>query len=169
MSDPLPHRIAVLCYLFDVDGHLLLLHRSQKPNAGMYSPIGGKLDIAGGEGPHACAMREIREETGIELGQDDLRLMGIVSERAYEGEAHWLIFLFEVPEPIAHGALKWSEFSEGRLEWKRTADVDGLPIPTTDREVMWPLVQAHRGGFFTVHIDWSDAGITWKVLESIKP
>lgn len=165
----LPHRIAVLCYLYDDDGRVLLLHRKQQPNIGMYSPVGGKLHFATGEGPHACALREIKEETGLTVEPEALHLAGIVSERAYEGEAHWLMFLFEVIRPIAPDALKWTHFNEGVLEWKRIDEVPALPIPRTDREVMWPLVQSHRGGFFTVHIDWSDDGITWTVHESMKP
>ena len=164
----LPYKIAVLCYIYDKDGHVLLLHRTQNPNRGMYSPVGGKLDVATGEGPHECALREIAEETGVKVDSDDLRLMGIVSERAYEGEGHWLIFLFEVTRPLAREALQWTEFSEGTLEWKRIDEVSDLPIPRTDREVMWPLVQSHHGGFFTVHIDWSEADISWKVHESVK-
>ena len=90
----------------------------------MYSPIGGKLDVATGEGPHDCAIREIREETGISVEPEALRLTGIVSERAYQGEAHWLIFLFEVIGPIARDACQWERFEEGTLEWK--------PIETLD-------------------------------------
>ncbi len=164
----LPHRIAVLCYLYDDDGHLLLLHRKQPPNAGMYSPVGGKLDVTSGEGPHGCAIREIREETGLTLDADGLRLIGVVSERAYEHEAHWLIFLFEAVRPVARDDVKWTHFSEGRLEWKRIEEVATLPIPLTDRQVMWPQVQAHRGGFFVVHIDWSGQGIRWSLHESVK-
>ncbi len=162
----LPYKIAVLCYLYGEDGRLLLLHRRQNPNAGMYSPVGGKLDTASGEGPHACALREVREETGIALRPGDLRLFGIVSERGYEGEAHWLIFLFEALRPVPRDAVKWSEFKEGVLEWTPVEQVADLPIPRTDREVMWPLVQSHRGGFFTVHIEWSREGIAWTLNES---
>ena len=167
-DQPLPMKIAVLCYLYDHDGHVLLLHRRQEPNIGMYSPVGGKLDIAAGEGPHQCAVREIREETGIELSLDDLRMTGIVSERAYEGCAHWLIFLFEVMCPVRQDALAWTDFSEGRLEWKRIDEVPHLAIPQTDREVMWPLVQAHRGGFFVVQIDCSVEPMQWTVCQSVK-
>jgi 8-oxo-dGTP diphosphatase len=165
----LPYRIAVLCYLYDGDGHVLLVHRKQNPNIGMYSPVGGKLDIASGEGPHGCAIRELKEETGIELAADQLRLLGVVSERAYEDQGHWLIFLFEATVPIRREKLKWVEFKEGRLEWKRVDEVPSLPIPRTDREVMWPQVRAHLGGFFAVHIDWTKEGITWTLYESIKP
>jgi 8-oxo-dGTP diphosphatase len=164
----LPYRVAVLCYLYDEEGRVLLLHRSQAPNRGMYSPVGGKVDWARGEGPHDCARREIREETGISLEPGDLRLVGIVSERAYQGEAHWLIFLFEAIGPVPRTSLAWVEFKEGTLEWVAPEAVPGLPIPRTDRDVMWPLVQAHRGGFFAVHIDWAPEGITWTVHESWK-
>lgn len=169
MADVLPYKIAVLCYLYDGDGHVLLLHRRKNPNAGMYSPVGGKLDVASGEGPHQCAVREIGEETGIPLHEQDLRLVGIVSERAYQHESHWLIFLFEVTRPLDRKDVAWAEFEEGVLEWKSPAEVPDLPIPRTDREVMWPLVQSHRGGFFTVHIDWNGSDdIAWKVHESRK-
>ncbi len=167
-DQPLPMKIAVLCYLYDHDGHVLLLHRRQEPNIGMYSPVGGKLDIAAGEGPHQCAVREIREETGIELSLDDVRMTGIVSERAYEGRSHWLIFLFEVMRPVRPDALAWTDFSEGRLEWKRIDEVPQLAIPDTDREVMWPLVQSHRGGFFVVQIDCSVEPMQWTVCQSVK-
>lgn len=32
----LPYRIAVLCYLYDERGRVLLLHRRKSPNAGLY-------------------------------------------------------------------------------------------------------------------------------------
>ena len=68
-NSSLPYKIAVLCYIYDKDGHVLLLHRTQNPNRGMYSPVGGKLDTATGEGPHECALREIAEETGGQGGR----------------------------------------------------------------------------------------------------
>ncbi len=168
--DPaLPYKIAVLCYLYDDAGRVLLLKRKQSPNLGMYSPIGGKLEITKGEGPHDCAIREIKEETGLKISPDDVRMTGIVSESAYERQTHWLIFLFEVTKPIDPATLKWMDFSEGTLEFVPLEDVEALEIPRTDREIMWPLVQSHRGGFFVVHIDWAqDNEITWVVHESVK-
>ena len=164
----LPYRLAVLCYLYDGDGCVLMLHRAQNPNLGMYSPIGGKVEVARGEAPHDAAAREIMEEVGLEIAAADLHLTGIVSEKAYEGEHHWLIFLFEVMRPVERGEIATMQFKEGDLEWVKIEDVEGLDIPMTDRKVMWPLVRDHRGGFFMVHIDCSASPMQWEVRESHK-
>jgi 8-oxo-dGTP diphosphatase len=161
----LPYKIAVLCYLYDEDGRLLLLHRLKSPNAGMYSPIGGKLDVTAGESPHDCALREIHEEAGLTLDSADARLTGIVSETAYEGETHWLIFLFEIMRPIRHEEIPNMTFDEGTMEWIALEDIADLKIPETDRTIIGPLVRQHRGGFFMVHIDCSVDPMTWTVQE----
>ncbi|MHC4909279.1 MAG: NUDIX hydrolase [Planctomycetota bacterium] len=170
MTPPnLPHRIAVLCYLHDENGRLLLLHRTKDPNCGMYSPIGGKLEVTWGESPHQCAVREIAEEAGITVATEDLHLTGIVAETAYEGRTHWLIFVFEVMRPIREGEIVEMTIDEGTLEWVAPADVPAKPIPLTDREIMWPLFRDHRGGFFVVHIDCTEGDdITWTIEQSTR-
>ena len=95
-----PDRGAWLGYLYAHDRRLLRLDRAKAPNAGLHSPIGGKVEISLGESPHECARREAIEESGVVLADRDLRLTGIVNERAYQGEKHWLIFLFEATRPI---------------------------------------------------------------------
>ncbi len=161
----LPYRIAVLCYLYDHDGRLLLLHRNKAPNAGQYSPIGGKLEAAIGESPHACAVREIEEESGVSLDQREVRLSGMLAETAYEGNTHWLIFLYEVTRPIDPNEIPTMTIDEGTLEWIPVDDVPGLDIPATDRDVIWPLVRQHRNGFFAVHIDCRTQPFTWSIQE----
>ena len=49
--------------------------------------------MATGESPFECAVRETREETGLEVATDDLHLFSIIAEKAYEGQSHWLMFL----------------------------------------------------------------------------
>jgi len=158
----LPYKIAVLCYLFDEQGRVLLLHRVKPPNQHLYSPIGGKLEQAIGESPTACAVREIHEEAGLDVRPADLHLTGIVSETAYLGQTHWLMFLYELKTPvkIAPDAM---HFDEGRLEWHEPDAIHGLPIPQTDRGVIWPQFWQHRGGFFAVHIDCSTTPPRWRM------
>lgn len=156
----LPYRIAVLCYLFDAEGRILLLHRRKPPNQDLYSPIGGKLETGIGESPTACAIREIKEEVGLTVTAGDLHLTGIVSEQGYENECHWLMFLYELTRPVT---ITPTEFDEGRLEWHRVEALDRLPIPQTDREVIWPLFVQHRRRFFMVHITCLGQKMTWQL------
>lgn len=160
MSDPpLPYKIAVLCYLFDARGRVLLLHRKKQPNLDLYSPIGGKLEQAIGESPTACAVREVKEETGLTIHPRDLHLTGIVSETGYEASCHWLMFLYEVTQPVS---VKPGEMNEGILAWHEASEIPSLSIPQTDREVIWPLFWRYRSHFFAAHID-CRAGLRWRI------
>lgn len=165
---PLPYRIAALCFLFDEQGRTLLLHRAKPPNLDLYSPIGGKLEQATGESPTMCAKREIQEEAGLDIALEDLHLTGVVSERAFEGKGHWLMFLFEVTRPVSL-APEAMVFDEGRLEWHDPSTIDQLPLPDSDREVIWPLFWQHRGGFFAAHLDCGGETLDWRLEQSILP
>jgi 8-oxo-dGTP diphosphatase len=92
----------------------------------------------------------------------------VVSERAYEGQTHWLLFLFEVTRSIGPEEIAAYEMNEGNLEWVSPVDVEKLAIPETDRRFMWPNVREHRGGFFMVHIDCTVQPMKWQVVESVK-
>lgn len=163
MAEALPYQIAVLCYLFDAEGRLLLLHRRKPPNRDLYSPIGGKLEQAEGESPTSCAVREIREEVGLDVSPEELHLTGIVSEAGFDDRMHWLMFLYELTRPLAPGAIASAEFDEGRLEWHEPAAVPGLAIPATDREIIWPLFWRYRGRFFMAHIDCYGGRLRWRL------
>ncbi len=164
MTEILPHRIAVLCYLFNDAGQLLLLHRRKPPNQDLYSPIGGKLDQPSGESPTSCALREIHEESGLDLEVADLHLTGLVSEAGYAGEAHWLMFLYEVTRPVE---IQRAEIAEGRLEWHDASAIADLELPPTDRHVIWPCFWRYRGRFFAVHIDCGDSSIKWRLEQPV--
>ena len=164
----LPYKIAVLCYLYDDQDQLLLLHRAKAPNKGRYSPIGGKLEAAIGESPHACAIREIEEEAGVFIKSNEIRLSGMLAEKAYfkdDSKTHWLRFLFEVKRPILHEEIQNMVFEEGTLEWVHVDDVEHKNIPDTDKKIIWNLVKQHRGGFFAVDIDCSKEPFTWEIKE----
>jgi 8-oxo-dGTP diphosphatase len=172
-APPLPYRIACLCDLRDAEGRVLLLHRIKAPNKDLYSPIGGKLDMAIGESPTRCAQREILEEAGIEVPVERLHLSGMISEAGFEGTGHWLLFYFRVLGPVE---VEAGPMREGRLEWHRPEDVAGLNLPETDRRIIWPLVREHRPrregevpGFFAVHVDCTGPELRWCVEQSLPP
>lgn len=145
-----PYRIAVLCYLYDSQGRLLLLHRRKSPNRDLYSPIGGKLEQAIGESPTACAQREVKEETGLDLPIERFKLVGMISESEFEGREHWLMFMYDVTGSVE---LPERTFDEGKLEWHDPRMLDKLAIPDTDRQAIWPLYWRYRHRFFAAHID----------------
>src|SRR5579883_3035352 len=96
----LPYKISTLLYCFNERDEVLLMERQQEPNLGFWSPCGGKLDTEAGESPYACACREAAEEMQLSITPADLHLTGIVSEAGYLGQAHWLMFLFEIKRPL---------------------------------------------------------------------
>jgi 8-oxo-dGTP diphosphatase len=160
----LPYKIATLLYAFNDHGDVLLLERAQEPNRGLWSPCGGKLRIESGESPHACACREAAEELGLKLAPGDLHLTGLASEHGYQGQAHWLMFLFEIKRRL--NSLP-PPHREGRFAFFSRAELDSLSIPQTDREQLWPLFWEHRGGFFAAHCHCSANGQNvWTLEES---
>ena len=54
---PLPFKISVLVFVRNTEGKLLLIRRNKSPNMGMWSPIGGKLEMSEGESPYERARK----------------------------------------------------------------------------------------------------------------
>src|SRR2546430_15958236 len=79
----LPHKISTLLYCFNAHDEVLLMHRAQEPNLGLWSPPGGKLHFDEGESPHACACREAAEEVGFQISPNEAHLTGIISETGH--------------------------------------------------------------------------------------
>lgn len=162
---PLPHQIATLLYAFNARDEVLLLCRQRAPNQGMWSPFGGKLDGGEGESPYACACREAREEIGLAAQPQDLHLTGLISEHGYEGQAHWLMFLFEIKPrlstlPPVH--------AEGQFGFFSRENIESLSIPKTDRDFIWPQFWRHRGGFFAAYARvCGEASYEWTLEESV--
>jgi 8-oxo-dGTP diphosphatase len=151
LSDPapqLPYKIATLLYCFNEQDEVLLLRRALEPNRGLWSPCGGKLETGRGESPHQCAIREAEEELGIVIGNGDLHLTGMITETGYAGQAHWLMFLFEVTKKIEKAP---QAHREGSFRFFARAEIAALDLPRTDAEQIWPLFWKHRGGFFAAH------------------
>ena len=161
---PLPYKVATLLYCFNERDEVLLLERAQEPNRGRWSPCGGKLHMNEGESPHACACREAQEEMGLRIEPRDLHLTGLVSERGYAGQAHWLMFLFEVKPRLQECP---PPHREGLFQFFAREQITTLHVPDTDRETIWPLFWQHRGGFFAAHCDCSSgSNYDWRVEES---
>lgn len=170
MSAPLPtplsYKLAVLVFIENEEGKQLLILRRKQPNAGNWSPIGGKLETGLGESPFECAARETREETGMDVRPSDFHLFAMIAEKAYEGQSHWLIFLFRCKKQIAKLPPTIDEGAFG-FYWRE--EIEALSIPATDREALWSIWDQHREHFVALNVDCSSPGRLEVHTEQITP
>src|SRR5262245_19398557 len=76
MAKPKTPLLAADCVVFDARGRVLLIRRKHPPFQGHYAIPGGFVEI--GETVEEASRRELKEETGLEVGP--LRLVGIYSD-----------------------------------------------------------------------------------------
>jgi 8-oxo-dGTP diphosphatase len=163
---PLAYKIAVLVFLENTAGEHLLMLRAKPPNLGVWSPIGGKLETGIGESPFECAVRETFEETGLRVATNAFHLFAMIAEKAYEGHAHWLMFLFRCKVPLP--ALP-PEIAEGKFAFFSRAAIDTLPIPETDRAALWPVYDRYRDHFVALKADCAPGKPVVVEIEEITP
>lgn len=150
MSPVLPYKISVLVFIENSAGELLLMLRAKQPNLGVWSPIGGKLEMATGESPFQCAVRETAEETGHHVREEDMHLFAMIAEKAYQGQTHWLMFLFRCKAPLDRLP---ADISEGSFKFFPRARINDLPIPETDKAALWPIYDRYRDRFVSLRAD----------------
>ncbi|MGB0290562.1 MAG: NUDIX hydrolase [Opitutales bacterium] len=155
MTAQLPFKISVLVFIRNPRGEHLLIQRSKAPNLGCWSPIGGKLDMPLGESPYECARRETLEEVGLELADQDLHCFGYIAEKSYEGTGHWLMFLFDCRSAI--DALP-PTIDEGHFAFFSRDAIDELPIPQTDRTLLWPYYDRFKNSFVGLRANCDPSG-----------
>lgn len=103
--------MATLCYLIK-DNKILMLLRNKKEkdyHKGKWNGLGGKfLD---GESPEECAIREIKEESGLVTTK--MKMQGFITFPKFDTENDWNVFLYKVTD--FNGEL--IDSPEGHLEW----------------------------------------------------
>lgn len=108
-------QLTTLCYI-EKDNKYLMLHRTTKANDENHDKwigVGGHFEK--GESPEDCLLREVKEETGLELKAFDFR--GIVTFVSDENPAEYMC-LYTAKEfsgtqiPCSEGQLEWVEKSK---------------------------------------------------------
>ncbi|NUM35326.1 MAG: 8-oxo-dGTP diphosphatase [Candidatus Brocadiae bacterium] len=120
-------KLATLCYIQD-QGKTLMLNRIKKQgdiHLGKWNGVGGKMEA--GETPQECAVREIREETGLIAKK--LLYKGFLTFPEFAKQEDWYVFVFVVPE--FEGML--IDSPEGVLSWIDDEKILDLPLWEGDR------------------------------------
>lgn len=149
-------KLGTLCYLRK-DGKTLMIHRNKRPDdfhLGKYNGLGGKLEP--GETPEECALREVKEESGLTAGNPLLK--GIITFPLFDGSDDWYVFVFEFRD--FHGELR--EPAEGTLEWIEDPELLDLPLWEGDR-IFLPWLDQEK--FFSAKFYYSNKELVdWKVI-----
>jgi 8-oxo-dGTP diphosphatase len=107
--------------IIERNGQVLLLKRTNVHGAGTWSTPGGHLEY--GESPEECAIREVKEETGVNIG--DVRFKGITNDLFEVSEKHYITIWMEARyltgEPVVNADCEASD--TGWFSW------DALPKP----------------------------------------
>lgn len=138
-------------------GQILLLQRRKFPFVGLWTGPGGKLEL--GESPYQCALRELREETGLIARAPQLR--GVITETSPREDFQWLLFIY-VAERF-DGELVAS--SEGSLRWWPLESLP--PMPEADEHFLGAVLNTQRsvyqGSFYF------DASLRLREIEEFPP
>ena len=115
-----PPRVGVAVIIIK-DARLLLLKRRHAHGAGTWAVPGGHLEY--GESPEECAVREVREETSLEIA--DTRFLALTNDVFDTEERHYITIWLEAL--CAHGLPRVAAPLEAsQVEWFA---LDALPRP----------------------------------------
>ena len=131
-------RLSVCCYLKRDDKYLLLFRNKKQNdyNHGKWIGVGGGLED--GETPDQAAIREIKEETNLDV--HSLECAGEV-EFVYDGY-HELMYIYEITD--FSGMIK--ECDEGELAWIPISKIYDYPMWEGDKAFL-PLLIHHEPYF----------------------
>lgn len=120
-------KLATLCYVKDSD-KTLMLHRVKKEqdmHKGLWNGLGGKLEA--GETPEECAVREVKEECGLDVSNPSYA--GLLTFPGNKDGGTWYVFVFRMD--TWEGEL--IESPEGNLEWVDDDKLLDLPLMPNDK------------------------------------
>lgn len=138
-------RLTTICYI-EKDDKYLMLHRTKKKNDQSHDKwlgVGGKFEE--NESPDECVVREVKEETGLNLLSYRLRgVMTFVSD-IWETE-----YMFIYTADKFEGKL--TECNEGELLWIEKSKISDLKLWEGDILFLKKLIE--DSGFFTIKVQY---------------
>jgi len=130
-------KLATLCYVTDkTSKKTLMLHRIKKKNdyhEGKWNGLGGKFEQ--GESPEDCVIREVKEESGLDIIKPNLK--GFITFPLFDGVDDWYVFLFTAD----NFSGKIIDSNEGKLEWIPNNELFSLNLWDGDKIFIKWLLQ----------------------------
>lgn len=149
--------LSTLCYI-EKDGKYLMLHRTKKKNdinKDKWIGVGGKFEPE--ESPEECIVREVKEETGLNLKTYKLR--GVITYIATNWETEYT-YVFTSNEFTGDII----ECNEGDLEWVNKDEITNLKLWEGDKIFLEELQK--DVGFFTIKFEYDgDKLLNYKLNE----
>lgn len=148
--------LTTLCYIQQEDRYLMMhrVKKEQDVNKDKWVGIGGHFEPE--ESPEDCLLREVREETGLEL--ESWRLRGIIT---FMTDIWQTEYMFLYTAECYKGEL--AECNEGILEWVPKKQVYELPIWEGDK-IFFRLLEEDRG-FFSLKLRYQGDTLVEAVLD----
>lgn len=139
--------LTTLCYI-ERDGKYLMMHRTKKEkdiNQGKWIGVGGHFEA--NESPDECLLREVKEETGLELM--DFECRGIVTFLSAKGLTEYM-FLYTSND----FAGQLTSCDEGELQWIEKEKLFDLELWEGDRTFLGLLQMG--APFFSLKLEYDE-------------
>lgn len=145
------------------DDEMLMLNRLKKPNMGLWNGVGGKVEA--NETPLQSAIRETREETGIQISHLDYRGTIFFENGKFTDEMH-VYFHRLSSKPLKHTPI---QTDEGVLQWQKIDWVLNPGNVGVAPNISYFLPSMLRGDVFEHHFRYEGAQlIDYQVCELLK-
>jgi len=131
--------VGVGAVVWDDCGQVLLIRRANPPRQGEWSLPGGKVEF--GETLQAAALREVREETGLEI--EILGLIDVVDAVSLPGAPDTHYVLIDYGARVVSGtAVAASDAAD--VLWVAYADLAAIPLWAETHRVIGLSAERHR-------------------------
>ncbi len=153
------HQIAVPIFTTEVyilwQDSLLMFKRSEtkKKFPGFWSLPGGHIEA--GEDPLASAIREVKEETGVAIPPDDIKLKAIAFHHHLDREEMYISFAF-VAELTAEPTVT-AESEEGTAHWIKKSDAVTLENVFPPVKYYFDHILNNEPGILYNHSEWENS------------
>lgn len=138
MAMPKTPLLTTDCVIWDARGRILLIRRKNEPFKGAYALPGGFVDV--GETVEEACRREVREETGLEVGS--LRLVGVYSDPKRDPRGHTVSVAYMTV--LARAPMTQPGSDAQAVEW--VGDWRGVDLAFDHNRIVKDAARIRAGG-----------------------